>query len=92
MTAAPAPKVDDAAAAQKAREAEQREAQRLADEAKRQEQAERTEAVDAARKYSWIYDDSRIRSELGFVPEYDLAGAIRRTVAWYAERGLARIR
>ncbi len=27
-----------------------------------------------------------------FVPEYDLAGAIRRTVAWYAERGLARIR
>ncbi len=50
------------------------------------------EAVDAAWKYSWIYDDSRIRNELGFVPEYDLAGAIRRTVAWYAERGLARIR
>ncbi|MBN1940336.1 MAG: NAD-dependent epimerase/dehydratase family protein, partial [Candidatus Aminicenantes bacterium] len=50
------------------------------------------EAVSSARKYYWNYDGSRIRRELGFVPEIDPAGAIKRTVAWYAERGLVKAR
>jgi len=50
------------------------------------------EEVAAARKYYWNYDDSRIRRELGFEPKDDMPGAIRKTVAWYAERGLVKIR
>jgi nucleoside-diphosphate-sugar epimerase len=50
------------------------------------------DAVAASRKYHWIYDDTSIRSELGFVPEYDMKEAIKRTVAWYAERGLVKVR
>lgn len=50
------------------------------------------EAVSAARKYYWNYDDSLIRRELGYAPELDMAGAIKRTVAWYADRGLVKIR
>jgi nucleoside-diphosphate-sugar epimerase len=50
------------------------------------------EAVSASRKYYWNYDDSLIRRELGYAPELDMAGAIRRTVAWYADRGLVKIR
>jgi len=48
-------------------------------------------AVTASRDNYWIYDDSRIRRELGFAPSMDMASAIRRTVAWYAERGLVKI-
>ncbi|MCX6566465.1 MAG: NAD-dependent epimerase/dehydratase family protein [Candidatus Aminicenantes bacterium] len=50
------------------------------------------ETVAATRKYYWNYDDSRVRRELGFEPGFDMAGAIRKTVAWYAERGLVKIR
>jgi nucleoside-diphosphate-sugar epimerase len=50
------------------------------------------DAVAASRKYDWIYDDSNIRAELGFVPEFDMKDAIRRTVAWYAARGLVKVR
>jgi len=50
------------------------------------------EAVVSARKYYWNYDDSLIRRELGFVPEIDMADAIKRTVAWYAEHGLVKTR
>lgn len=50
------------------------------------------ETVAASRKFNWIYDDSLIRRELGFEPEFDMAGAIRKTVAWYVERGLVKTR
>lgn len=50
------------------------------------------EEVAATRKVYWVYDDSRIRRELGFRPEDDMSAAIRKTVAWYAERGLVKIR
>jgi nucleoside-diphosphate-sugar epimerase len=50
------------------------------------------DAVAASRKYYWIYDDTSIRNELGFMPEFDMKEAVKRTVAWYAERGLARVR
>ena len=50
------------------------------------------EEVAATRKYYWNYDDSLIRRELGFKPQDDMRAAIRKTVAWYAERGLVKIR
>ena len=50
------------------------------------------EEIAATRKYYWNYDDSLIRRELGFEPQDDMAGAIRKTAAWYAERGLAKAR
>lgn len=50
------------------------------------------EAVSAARGYYWNYDSSLIRRELDFTPELDMTEAIKRTVAWYAERGLVKVR
>jgi len=50
------------------------------------------EEVAMTRKYYWNYDDSLIRRELGFQPKDDMSAAIHKTVAWYAERGLVRIR
>jgi nucleoside-diphosphate-sugar epimerase len=42
-------------------------------------------AVEAARKYCWVYDDTRIRKELGFVPVMDMKAAVRSAVAWERE-------
>jgi nucleoside-diphosphate-sugar epimerase len=44
------------------------------------------ESVKASRKYFWIYDGSRIRRELGFVPKTGLREAIRKTIEWHRER------
>jgi nucleoside-diphosphate-sugar epimerase len=46
--------------------------------------------VRAARTARWIYDGTRIEKELGFRPRLDMAESVRRTVAWYRERGLIR--
>jgi nucleoside-diphosphate-sugar epimerase len=48
------------------------------------------EHIDATRK-CWVYDGSRIRRELGFVPETDMPAAVRAAVAWSREsQGVAR--
>jgi nucleoside-diphosphate-sugar epimerase len=44
-------------------------------------------SVQAARKYYWLYDGSRIRRELGFEPRTDLREAIRETIEWYRQHG-----
>jgi len=44
--------------------------------------------VTAPRKFDWVYDGSKIGRELGFVPEHDMADAVRRTVEWYRTRGM----
>jgi len=41
--------------------------------------------VEAARKYCWVYDDTRIREELGFEPVMDMKAAVRSAVAWDRE-------
>jgi len=50
------------------------------------------EMVSASRNCYWNFDGSLIRRELGFAPEFDMPEAIKKTVAWYAERGLVKIR
>ncbi len=42
--------------------------------------------VVSARKYSWVYDGSKIERELGFHPSLDAAESVRRAVALAAER------
>jgi nucleoside-diphosphate-sugar epimerase len=44
-------------------------------------------SIRAARKYSWIYDGSRIKTELGFEPRTGLQDAIRETIRWYRAHG-----
>jgi nucleoside-diphosphate-sugar epimerase len=44
-------------------------------------------SVLAARKFHWIYDGSRIKRELGFVPRTSLREAIQQTVEWYEAQG-----
>lgn len=46
------------------------------------------ESVVATKRYYWIYDGSKIKKELGFVPRTGLKEAIDKTIIWYMERGL----
>jgi nucleoside-diphosphate-sugar epimerase len=45
------------------------------------------EHVLAARRFSWVFDGSRIGRELGFIAESDMRAAVRETVAWSRAEG-----
>lgn len=44
------------------------------------------ENLSASRDLYWIYDESRIRKELGHMPQVGLQEGIERTVAWYRQQ------
>lgn len=43
--------------------------------------------IKDSRRYSWIYDSSKIERELGFKPSFDVSESIRQAVALVRERG-----
>jgi nucleoside-diphosphate-sugar epimerase len=45
------------------------------------------QSVRSARKYDWIYDDTKIRKDLGFSHHWTLKETIRQTIRWYKESG-----
>jgi nucleoside-diphosphate-sugar epimerase len=44
-------------------------------------------SIRATRKFSWLYDSSKIEKELGFKPERTMKAAVQRTVEWYRSQG-----
>ncbi len=44
--------------------------------------------LKSSRHFYWLYDDSKIRRELGFISKTDMKQAVRKTIQWYRDQNM----
>ena len=47
-----------------------------------------TQDLKSSRHFYWLYDDSKIRRELGFISKTDMKQAVRKTIQWYRDQNM----